>query len=185
MATIQSADSRITIEDTSQGLHIVMPGRRSWFVICLLGFWVCGWAVAEVMVAAQFLNGDAPPEGEFFMVTWFVVWTASGLLAIYALLWQVLGKEIVAVQGQTFKTRRNVGRFGFDREYDLSQMRNLRIEPVGFSPVDLSSSLQLWGVGGGVIAFDHGARSYRFGAGLDEAEAKQVMTAIKQRYRIQ
>lgn len=185
MAKIQSSASRITVMDTLGELRIIIPGRRSWFVICVLGFWICCWAVAEVMVASQFLNGDAPPEGELFMLAWFGVWTVSGILAIYAWLWQVFGKEIVTVRGQMFKTRRDIGGFGFEKEYDLLQMRNLRVEPVGFNPLDFSSSLQLWGIGGGVIAFDHGPRTYRFGAGLDEVEAKQAVTAIKERYRIQ
>ena len=137
------------------------------------------------MVAIQFLNGDAPPEGEFFMLAWFGVWTMSGVFAIYACLWQVLGKEIVTVRGQTFKTRRDIGGLGFGKEYALAQMRELRAEQAGFNPMEFSSSLQLWGVGGGVIAFEYGARTYRFGAGLDEAETKQVVTAIKKRYRIQ
>jgi hypothetical protein len=185
MAKRQPADSRITIADASQGLRIVIPGRRSWFVIGFLGFWICGWAVAEVMVPMQVLQGDAPPEGESFMLAWFVVWTLGGLLAIYAWLWQVMGKEIVSVHGQTFTTRRDIGGFGFDKEYDLLQMRDLRIGQVAVNPLEFSSSLQLWGVGGGVIAFDYGDRTYRFGAGLDEAEAKEVVTALKQRYRIQ
>ena len=185
MAKRQPTDSRITITDTMQGLRIIMPGRRSWLVICFLGFWICGWAVGEVMVARQFLNGDAPPGGEVFMLAWLGVWTVGGAVAIYAWLWQAMGKEIVTVHGQRLTTRRDIGGFGFDKEYDLVQMRDLRIGQVGFNPLEFSSSLQLWGVGGGVIGFDYGARTYRFGAGLDEAEAKQVVTAIKQRYRIQ
>lgn len=185
MVMLQPAESRITIADTSGELRIVIPGRRSLFVMCFLGFWICGWAVAEVMVAIQFVNGDAPPEGEVFMLTWFSIWTIGGVLAIYAWLWQVMGKEIVIVCGQMFKTRHDIGGFGFDKEYDLLQIRDLRVGQVGFNPLDFSSSLQLWGIGGGVIAFGHGARTYRFGAGLDEAEAKQVVTAIKKRYRIQ
>jgi hypothetical protein len=35
------------------------------------------------------------------------------------------------------------------------------------------------------MAFEYGAKTYRFGAGLDEAEAKQAVTAIKKRCRIQ
>jgi len=88
------------------------------------------------------------------------------------------------VQGQTFTTRRNIGEFGFDKEYDLVQMREVRVGDLGVNPFDFSSSLQLWGIGGGVIVFDYGARTHRFGVGLDEAEAKQIVTAIKQRYRI-
>lgn len=185
MAKILPADARVTIADTPDGLRIVMPCRRSWLVILFLAFWLCGWAVAEVMVAIQFLNGDAPPEGEFFMLAWFGVWTVGGTLAIYAWLWQLLGKEMVTVRGQTFTTRRDIAGFGFDKEYDFRQMRDLRVASVGFSPVDFSSSLQLWGVGGGVIAFEYGARTCRFGAGLDEEEAKQILTAVKQRCHIQ
>lgn len=184
MAKLLPADLRVTIADTSEGLRIVMPCRRSWFVILFLTFWLCGWAVAEFMVAKQLLHGDAPPEGELFMLAWFGVWTVGGLFAIYAWLWQVMGKEIVTARGQTFKIRRDIGGFGFDKEYNLVQMRDLRVVHVEFNPVDFSSSLQLWGVGGGAIAFDYGEKTYRFGASLDEAEAKQVVTAIKQRYRI-
>ncbi|MDR4465850.1 MAG: hypothetical protein MRJ66_16455 [Nitrospira sp.] len=185
MAKIQPHSSRVIIADTSQGLRIVIPYTRSWFVIFFLGFWICGWAVAEYMVSSQFLRGDAPPEGELFMLAWFGVWTVGGLFAIYALLWQVMGKEIVMVHGQVLRTRYDIGGFGFNKDYDLIQMRDLRPAPVLFNPLDLSSSLQLWGVGGGVIAFDYGAKTIRFGAGLDEGEAKQVVTAIKQRYRIE
>lgn len=184
MAKIEPADSRITITDTSQGLRIVMPCRRSWLVICFLGFWICGWGVGEIMVTRQFLDGDAPPEGELFLLAWLGVWTLGGVFAIYAWLWQVMGKEMLTVHGQTFKTRRDIGGFGFDKEYDLVQIRDLRVGHLGVNPLDFSSILQLWGVGGGVIAFDYGARTYRFGAELDEAEAKQIVTAIKQRYRI-
>ena len=101
------------------------------------------------------------------------------------MLWQVLGKEIVTVRGQTLQTRRDIGGFGFGKEYDLPRMRDLRVEQVGFNPLEFSSSLQLWGIGGGTIAFDYGAKTYRFGAGLDEAEAKLAVTAIKKRHRIQ
>jgi hypothetical protein len=185
VAPIQPTVSRITIADTSQGLRIVMPCRRSWFVICFLAFWLCGWAAAEVMVANQFVKGDSPPDGELFMLAWLGVWTVGGVVAIYAWLWQVMGKEIVTVHGQRLTTRRDIGGFGFDKDYDLVHMRDLRVGPAGFNPLNVSSSLQLWGVGGGVIAFDYGARTYQFGSGLDEAEAKQIVTAIKRRYRIQ
>ncbi len=44
------------------------------------------------------------------------------------------------------------------------------------------SSLYFWGVGGGTIAFDYGAKTYRFGAQLEEAEAKQIIQAVRERF---
>ena len=185
MAKIQPSAYRVMITDTPGGLRIAIPCSRSWSVIFFLGLWICSWAVAEVMIPAQFLNGNAPSEGESMMFAWLGVWTVGGLLAIYAWLWQVMGKEIVTVHGQRFTIRRDIGGFGFDKEYDLQQMRDLRVVPAGFHPLDVSAALQLWGIGGGVIAFDYGARTSRFGAGLDESEAQRVVTAIKKRCRVQ
>jgi hypothetical protein len=36
--------------------------------------------------------------------------------------------------------------------------------------------------GGGTIAFDYGAKTFRFGGGLDEAEASHLIELLKSRY---
>jgi hypothetical protein len=185
MAKTPPSASRVLITDTPKDLRIVIPCGRSLFVICFLGFWICCWAVAEVMVPIQFFSNTEPSEGMSLMVAWLAVWTVGGVVAIYAWLWQVMGKEMVIVHGQTLTTRRDIGGFCFDREYDLAQIGNLRTEAVGFSPWNVSAALQLWGIGSGVIAFDYETRTHRLGAGLDEAEANQAVTAIRKRYRIQ
>jgi hypothetical protein len=161
-----------------------MPNRRSWFIIGVLAFWVCAWGVGEVMGSTTLFKGEVPAGEESLMLAWLGVWTVSGLAALLALQWQVMGKEIVAVQGKMFKTRREGGGIGFGKEHDVQQMANLRVEQPRFSPFDVSASFQLWGIGGGVIAFEAGGKTCRFGTGLDEAEAKQIVTAIKKRVRI-
>jgi hypothetical protein len=39
------------------------------------------------------------------------------------------------------------------------------------------------GLGGGVIAFDYGAGTVRFAAGVEEGEAGGILEALKRRYR--
>jgi len=184
MAKPQPSTSRVVITETPDSLRLVIPGNRSWFVIGFLGLWICAWAVAEVMVPVQFFQGAIPSEAESLLFAWLVVWTVGGLLAIYALLWQAIGKEMAAVQGQVLITRRDIGGFGLNKAYDLSQIQNLRVESSGFNPFDISVALQLWGIGGGMIVFDYETNTHRFGASLDEAEAKQVVTAMKKRCRV-
>lgn len=175
--------SRVMITETSDCLRLVIPYSRSWFVIGFLGFWLCAWVVAEVLIPLRFLEGEAPSGGWSLMVAWFVVWTVAGVLAVYAWLWQVMGKEIVTVRDGSLTLRRDVGGFGLDKVYDLDQVRELRAEPAVFDPMDLSMALQLWGIGGGAIAFDYEGKIRRFGIGLDETEAKQAVAAIKKRWR--
>jgi hypothetical protein len=136
------------------------------------------------MGSTTLLKGEVPQGEEGLMLAWLGVWTASGLAALVALQWQVMGKEIVTVQGQTLQTQREGGGIGFRKEYDVPQMANLRVENPKFSPLDVSSSLQLWGIGGGLIAFEYGTKTRRFGTGLDDAEAKQVVESLKRRFKI-
>ncbi|MCP9462762.1 MAG: hypothetical protein NNA24_12040 [Nitrospira sp.] len=175
--------SRVSITETPVSLRVVIPYSRSWFVIGFLGFWLCAWAVAEILIPLRFLEGEVPSGEWSLMVGWFVVWTVAGVLALYAWLWQVMGKEIVTVQSGSLTLRRDVGGFGFDKVYGLDQVHELRAEPALFDPMDLSMALQLWGIGGGAIAFDYEGKTRRFGIGLDETEAKQAVTAIKKRWR--
>lgn len=161
-----------------------MPNRRSLFVIGMLVFWVCAWGVGEVIGSTTWLKGEVPPGEEGLMLAWLGVWTVSGLAALVGLQWQVMGKEIVTVQGETLTTQREGGGIGFPKEYDVQQMANLRVDPPRFSPFDVSASFQLWGIGGGVIAFESDGKTRRFGAGLDEAEAKQVVDSLKRRFKI-
>jgi hypothetical protein len=88
MPKMQPPASRVIITDTPEGLRVVISYSRSWFVSGCWGFWISGWAVAEVMVPAQFLKGNAPADGESLMYAWLAVWVVGGLLAIYAWLWQ-------------------------------------------------------------------------------------------------
>lgn len=39
-------------------------------------------------------------------------------------------------------------------------------------------SAESWGFRGGSMAFDYGAKTYRFGFGVDELEAHQIMEAL-------
>jgi len=152
-------------------------------VIGFLGLWICAWGVAEVMVPAQFLQGNIPSDAQSLLLTWFAVWTVGGLSAIYAFLWQAIGKEMAAVQGQVLITRRDIGGFGFNKAYDCSRIQDLRVGQAGFNPLDISAAFQLWGVGGGRVVFEYGAKTHRFGASLDEAEAAHVVTAMKKHCR--
>lgn len=109
VAKRKTTASRVTITDTPGELCIVIPNRRSWFVIGILVFWICAWGVGEVIGSTTLFKGEVPPGEEWIMLAWLGVWTVSGVAALFALQWQVMGKEIVTVQRPTLKTRREGG----------------------------------------------------------------------------
>jgi hypothetical protein len=176
---------RSVITPDADSLIVEIPVKRNWFQLLFLSFWLCGWAAGEVMVPVSFFSGKGPPGARLFTVAWLGMWTVGGAFAIYAWLWQIAGKEIIRLTSSALIKRRAVNRFGRDKEFSLAHVRNLRVVPSqGFNPFDFASAGQLWGLSGGSIAFDYGARTYRFGQGVDESEAKSIVSKFKERVRI-
>ena len=184
MTKINPSASRVTVTDGPGGLGLLIPPKRSWFIILFMGFWLCTWAVGEIMVPIQFLKGEIPGITVLFILAWLGAWTVGGALAIYLWLWNLMGRQIITMHGHTLTTRRDIGGYGFDKEYDLTQVRDLRVSAMGLKAWDYSGILEFLGLGGGLVAFDYGAKTYRLGAGLDEAEAKLVVKKITDRYSI-
>ena len=184
MTKIKPLASRVTVTDGPGGLGLFIPPKRNWFIILFMGFWLCMWAIGEIMVPLQFLKGEIRGVTEIFVLGWLGAWTVGGVFAIYLWLWNLMGRQIITIQGHTLTTRRDIGGYGFDKKYDLTQVRDLRVNAKGSNAWDYSGSLEFLGLGGGLVAFDYGTKTYRLGAGLDEAEAKLVVGKITDRYSI-
>jgi hypothetical protein len=110
------------------------------------------------------------------VVVRLVEWTVGGCVAIYIWLWNVAGHEIISLTPTSLTIRRDILGFGRSKEYDLPSVRNLRIDPWPEN-TNLTSRTQL--LVGGTIAFDYGAKTFRFGGGVDEAEASHLIELLK------
>lgn len=149
-----------------------------------LGFWLCGWAMGDVMVPATFLAADVDREAKLFAAVWLVAWTIGGGFALYAFFWSLVGRERILLTPSTLSIKRELFGMGRVREYELTHVRDLRVSPMTYNPFDFRSSLQFWGIGGGVLVFDHGAATIRFGASLQEGEAKAIVERMRSRASI-
>jgi hypothetical protein len=114
----------------------------------------------------------------FFTLAWLVGWTVAGAAIVLAIAWTAFGREVVTIADGDLTVRQAVGRFGRTREYDLSHLRRLRIAPASFDLFSPTASMRLLGLTGGSLAFDYGARTYRLGGGIDEAEADALLKTL-------
>jgi len=181
MAVVLPADPRATLEETPQGLQVIIPAKRNLLTTLFLGFWLCGWAMGEIMVPVAFFRGDVDPGAMLFVIAWLAIWTIGGGVAFYVFFWQIAGHERVLLTPSSLSIKREVFGVGRTREYLLTHLRNLRVSPPNFNPFDFRAGLQFWGIGGGPITFDHGAATIRFGAGLEESEARSVVEQLRSR----
>lgn len=115
------------------------------------------------------------------MLVWLGGWTVGGGFAAYTWLWQVKGCEVITISSAALGIKHEVFGLGRNKQYDVSEIRHLRVAPLTYNPFDHRSRASIWGMGGGMLAFDYGFKTYRLGAGVDEAEARILLQTITAR----
>jgi hypothetical protein len=165
------ASRRATLSEEPGGLRITVPARPQWLILLFLSVWLALWVYGGGTVILDARKGKHL-EAPWFTWMWLAIWVLVSAYALFAWLWQVAGREVIAVRAGALVLRREIFGIGRSWEYDLRHVRDVRALPT--VTTDWTSSLQGWGVASGAMAFDYGPRTYRFAGGLDEAEAKEI-----------
>lgn len=173
--------ARATITGGPEGLEIIIPARRHVLVLLFLGVWLVGWLMGEMTVGAQ-LFSRRPNGPAAILLIWLIFWTLGGGFAAYLWLWMLVGKERILIGTSMLQMKRDVLGLGRTRRYELYKIRNLRVALPPSGPRDAGVALRFAGLVGGLIAFEHEGKTIRFGAAVDEAEARMIVERMKQRY---
>lgn len=205
MPVIQPPLPRYTIKNLSSSLIITIPSHKNWFIIFFIGFWLIGWAVGEIAVGGILLTGAITLLGSLlglfdsgsnfsgtgaiafsgvglFLIGWFGAWTVGGFFAIRSFLWQLTGVENIEVDSGSITLQRLIFNFGRPKTYLAEHIKDLRTVSNNNYPFGWSRGMNFWGLMDGSIAFDYGAKTFRCGSGADEAEAKDIIKAIQERF---
>jgi hypothetical protein len=165
---------RATISDNFDSLEITIPTQKNWLVILFVGAWIGGWSMGEMSAAAiVFGRGEGFWIGNYFVLFWLIAWTAGGILAIKMFLDMLLGKETITVDN--YKLTLGNMFLKKAKAYDLNEAKNFRIME---SPEIRSRRVETPNENG-VIGFDYGLKTIRFGLNIDELEAKSILQQLK------
>ena len=192
--------SRATVNDSPEGLEIVIPAPRIWLAIGFLGLWLAGWATGEAFALRQIL-APSPAAAKAFLAGWLAFWTFGGVAALSSLVWMLAGHERVRLRPDALTIQREAFGLGPVKAYALDRVRNLTAQQMpALTEVDVARSpqaphgkmaipsekagavLRAIGVGGPGISFDYDRRLVRFGLALDPLEAGGVVTQLQARH---
>ena len=168
---------RFTAERIGSDLVVTSLPRRNWFILLFIFVWLGGWTIGGMTAFAAVLQ---PGPNRAFMGFWLIGWTLGELYALGIVLWQLTGREQLTVSSKGFVHRIFAAGLSRAREFAAADIKHLRASPHLLSPwMDQRGMMPpLFGAGHGAIAFDYGAKTYRIGSGLDEAEARLVLAEI-------
>ncbi|MFV2033149.1 MAG: hypothetical protein ACC663_11690 [Gammaproteobacteria bacterium] len=181
MATVDSRKRRSIINQYEQGIEVIIPATKNPLVNFVLVLWIIGWVYGEVAILSKLINtnGQSP---DAILVFWIVAWTLGGLVAVLMWLWNEKGCEIIRISASELRHSRNYVLFSRSQSYQTGLISNLRLNPQTASNLEMGGGMEFWGLAGGTIAFDYNQGIYKFGLGLDEAEADEIIKAFQSRF---
>jgi len=103
---------------------------------------------------------------------WMMGWAFGEYFAGYTVLYALAGKQVIVASADGLTCRTEIFGLGSGKSYVAREIRNLRFQPAQATGRSRVASR---------IAFDYGSRTIGFGAGLQEAEATEMISRIRQR----
>lgn len=118
-----------------------------------------------------------------FLTLLLLAMLVFGVYVIYSYLWLLVGKEIIEANSKLLRITRQIFRWNSVKEYVAGEVKDLRVDMKQSQFLPLSRMRRYLGRNG-VIAFDYGAKTFRFGGEIDEAEAKQIIQALEEGFQL-
>lgn len=168
--------SRITVD----AKRISIASKKVWPLVIFWGIWLAIWAVSGITVLCGLvLEKFRPPLGSLLAA--IIGWAAVGLGVAFFWLWFAFGKEVVTTTEENLILRNDILGRGRNRVFPLAQVTNLRAGGLFGSFFAWSGMLKIYGLSGGVIAFECDGRTHRFGKLLEEDEAQEIVKQLRSR----
>jgi len=173
---------RSTITETFEGIEIIVPAKKYWFVIVFLGLWLCFWSVGEFFALKTIFTGKIGIATGVYLFVWLSGWTYGGFFAFKSLWWIIAGKEVISFTKNNFTINKNGSFFYQAKTYNTSDAKNFRIlednipvKNFGTKKIPKSSSKK----NNGVIGFDYGSDTFSFAENIDRAEANSILQDLQ------
>jgi len=165
--------------DSGYALSISIPARKQWFQLVLFPLWLTGWTFGGIAAITAIVKSF-----ELFLLVWLAFWLVGEIMVSYSLLRMLTGREIIEVSASSIALRNDVLGLSFPKVYLAEYIHDLRVCPTPAAPAWgwNSRNAKWWSASEGVLAFDYGAKTIRLAGDIDEAEGKQILATILQKY---
>jgi hypothetical protein len=167
----------LDLTDRNTTYRRVLPFKRSWLAIGILAV----FDIIFTIPAISTLQDAIAQWGSFddlfdlvialFQTGWLLAWITAPIIMTVILAVMLLGRESINVSRGKLEQFFGLPGIGIMAHYDVSRMRNLRME------YPQKKSGKSWR--GPHLAFDYGANRGAFGSGFTEQEGAEIIAAIE------
>ena len=173
---------QLEINHYDEGIEIIVPPKKSGFISGFLVMWMLAWSYGEIFMVGRLVHSN-DQNADVFMMIWMCAWSIGGFVAVLLWLWNLKGREIILISGTEIRHYREYVLFSRSEMYECRHINNLRVNEVDLSSPDMARGSEFWGISGGMIAFDYGIGTGKFGLSIDDEEANHIVDVVKSRYQ--
>ncbi len=183
--------SRVRVtEDEFGGLRVTIGPRRAVPTALYQFMWCIAWVAGEFYLLFKLFDAElakAEAIHQVLMMICVVFFTYLGFMVIRVWLLNLFGREILILGETQLEIRTEImGPIGGIEVFERPSLRNLRYSPTA-PDGRISGSFRNRMANGlvGTVAFDWRGKTYRFGAGLSETDAKRLILTIRNYFPIE
>ncbi|MBD77634.1 MAG: hypothetical protein CL840_01675 [Crocinitomicaceae bacterium] len=165
-------NGKAKIKESINGISIQLPSKKNWFFLLFATAWMGGWFFGFTGALGMFDSGSSG-----FITFWLIGWTIGGCFITVFLLWGYFGIERFIISGSTALLEKSVFGIGIKSRLKKSELKEFRFEKINTGLMG-GNRWAVYGFGPGKIQFDYGFKTYSFGLGLDDAEAKHIVQLL-------
>lgn len=183
MAIEKPYNGRVSFEEEINGITLINPVKRNYFILAFMIFWLCGWVMGEVFAIRTLITGDTPFGANLFMIGWLGAWTLGGGFVISIVFWQLKGRELIEFKSGVLTLKKEGALFYKQKSYDINEINHFKYDasakinhPFFSSNRGFQDMIPFKQVGN--ISFSYGMKTISFGAGVDEPEVNYILKTL-------
>ena len=181
-------------EFTHPGLRMIRDGGRLFLLVPVKAqryrrllhlMWFLIWMAGEAALVAGLLGWNripAPPRP--VLIAFLSAFTIAGVYILYRLLWYMAGRETFVVTPTNLVAKREIWGIGHTRTFDRDKIQNLWGQRFNYEVVYPSWGRMFIGHGDGEILIESDGKTYAYGKGLEEKEARALADLMKQELNV-
>ncbi len=174
---------RIKVAEEGKSSKIWISAKIDSWKQTLLLAWFAAWTFCGIVVASQ-LWADLSRDMYVFVVVYLSFWAYFEYKIAHAVLWRLYGKEIILIEPDSLKVKRDIRGYGRVVPYFKENIKKLRIVEKNPRSFAQSFNNSFWVIGGEQIVFENLGSSQGFGLQLNDGEAKKLLQYVRKRLRI-
>jgi hypothetical protein len=194
---ISSPNTRHTVEKFDTHIRVTLPSKRNILHVLFISLWLLMWGfmvsgllsmmvtfMKVIEIGRNSTPAVQPGDLLIFVIIFFALFLvallALGGFGIYRFGWLIAGQEVIEATQQTLTVTKQIFRWKRSKQYISENVNNLRTNTQLLSVFLPGKRVKRFLGGAGMIAFDYGGRTSTFGLEINEAEAEQIILALKE-----